>query len=172
MQPRFSRNIIAASLSMLHSQNINLTFTSVYDNRILGGQHPLSQVMGHLYNKPNIFTNFRRHNILFLSQLTSFNGTCLLRWTEPFIITHTSRRKHPLFIKELEKIVLLNPTFSRKMDPQFYTKVKSHTSCVVPDIWAAKKKEWVAIYNHSVDQVLVGRVIFKCKASSVIYVEH
>ena len=55
------------------------------------------------------------------------------------------------------------------MDSQFYTKTKSHTLCTVPDIWAAKKKEWVAVYN---DQVIIGRVIYKCKASSIVYVEH
>src|SRR5581483_4287918 len=35
-----------------------------------------------------------------------------------------------------------------------------------------KKKEWVAVYNHYVNQVIVGQVVYKCKASSIIYVEY
>ena len=54
----------------------------------------------------------------------------------------------------------------------FHTAPKSHKSVRYPDIWTTRKKDWVAVYNKHIKEVIIGRVVHKYVGSSTIIVEH
>ena len=170
-QPRFTKSLVAAVLSLMYTNNLSLKLDLTPFPKIKGGTKLIPALLPNYINS-RIHSNFRRHHILFLSQLTSHDGTRLLNWTDRNISTITHRRGVPVFFKELEKAVLIDPTYSRKLDVIYYTQKRLPLACISPDVWKRKQKEWVSIYDIHAEEVIIGRVVFKCQAACQVYIEH
>jgi len=171
-QQRFSSNLLAATLSLLHINNMSIKINDDFITPIKGGFRPIHKIMGENYHNPKIYKNFRRHNILFLSQLTSFDGNKLLQWTDPSIRTPTTRRKYPLFIQKLEQCVLAELLYHRTFPVELRSPPSTIPTCTIPDMWSNRKKEWITVFDTRTNQVIIGRITFKCRVSSIILVEH
>ena len=75
-------NIIASTLCILKENEISISPSINYENKIKGGVTPLIQVLGIKYHSGKFYNVLRERQILFLSQLLSTDGTHLLKYSD------------------------------------------------------------------------------------------
>src|SRR5947207_4387481 len=76
--------------------------------------------MGPAFFKPIHIKSMIKHKILFLSQLTSCDGTLLLKWQDlNYKPQFHNLRRIPLWYTHLENLVLQSPLTSRRLTALF-----------------------------------------------------
>src|ERR1700731_435616 len=126
---------------------------------------PLLEILSSTYLLEPTLKSLRSRSIMFLSQLTSAHGDCLLLWTDlndpDRPLTIRSRfSKQPFWHKKLEYTVLAHPLTSRQVKLQFSTGVNQNFIHYIrrPDLTRLGKKEWVSVWNDEIKQAIIGRI--------------
>jgi hypothetical protein len=119
---RFRSNLIAATLSIMHGRKFNFDPVNLDKNIISGGEYPLVDIMGPTFFKSMHIKSMIKHKILFLSQLTSCDGTLLLKWQDlNYKPQFHNLRRTPLWYNHLENLVLQSPLTSHRLTALFCT---------------------------------------------------
>ena len=115
----------------------------------------------------------KKHKILFLSQLTSCDGTLLLKWQDlNYKPQFHNLRRTPFWFNRLENIVLPSPSTSRRLSAVFCTLAQPIPPILLtsPEMSRRGKREWVAIWNNNINQAIIGRIIQKDPLNNAIVV--
>src|SRR5277367_3315848 len=179
LSKRFSKNLLARTLSLMNEHQFTFLPTNLNHNTILGCNFPLHEILKSVYFLPKTLTSLRSHSIMFLSQLTSAQGDHLLPWTALNDLsvsqaTLTKFGKQPFWHHQLESIVLAHPLTSRQVRLQFTTGIdKSFLTYIRnPDTSRLAKKDWVSVWNDEINQAVLGRICIKDTLQASIILEH
>ena len=111
--------------------------------------------------------------MLYLSQLTSCDGSILLRWTDLNYRAHLNKcTREPRWFKLIKNIMLNSPSTSLRLLQQYRTDPRPLSSLNRPLKPNAQKCPWVAIWNNVINAAVIGRVVIKDRPNNAIVVEH
>src|SRR5277367_851549 len=144
------------------------------ENLILGGSTPLYDVLEKLYFQPKVLKSLKSWGILFLSQITSSNGSHLLNVKDlsyrPLLSTSS---KLPYWFYLVESLVLLSPTTSRRLLSQWCTMSNIYyKDFIVSPSDNNRTQDWIAIYDDIQVNAILGYIIKKFPTQNEIIVEH
>jgi exonuclease III/ribonuclease HI len=165
---------IARALSILKQEN--MTFTIHNTNEILGGRIPLISLLAlDGCRRKNFVNSLRKRNLMFLTQLTSADGTYLLTWKDLNSRPGFTRCTIPPFwFKDLEHLLLVSPNVSRRLKMAYFTGPNPVLKSFInsPDLQRRRLKEWIAFWDESNEQLYLGHIVSKSACDNTIIVEH
>jgi exonuclease III/ribonuclease HI len=171
---RLKSSIIAQTLSLINSEPFNFTGSQIFDNKILGGSIPIIDILNTDYVQPCNINSLRRQGLMYLSQLTTTEGNCLLTWAElssrPGLV---SRRRQPKWFALLEQKVLVASN-TRRLKSNWCVGPSVHLNkyTIHPNIME-RTKDWVAVWNREANVAVIGHIVHKdIFTGSHITVEH
>jgi ribonuclease HI len=159
----------------MHERKFSFDPINLDKNIISGGEHPLLNILGPDFFRPSCINSLKKHKILYLSQLTSCDGTLLLKWQDlNYKPQFNNLRRTPFWFNRLENIVLQSPSTSRRLSAAFCTLAQPIPPILLtsPEMSRRGKREWVAIWNNDINQAVIGRIIQKDPLNNAIVVQH
>ena len=165
---------IARALSILKQEN--LTFTANDTNEILRGHTALTSLLTFTgCKRKNFINSLKKRNLIFLSQLTSADGTYLLSWKDLNSRPGFTRCNiAPFWFKALQLLVIASPSISRRLQASYFTgpnpALRSHINS--PELHRRRLQEWIATWDDFANQMYIGHIVSKSKCDDSIVVEH
>ena len=173
---KHSKFFLDSMLTFCFQNDITFDINPSLINRITGGSHDLSSIFGHdLFNVH--LKSLKNQNIMFLEQLTSLDGTILLDWKEirRRSLSHNPSMRIPLWFEQLQQIVLdTTSTSPRQLQNNYITPQATHMKnhVITPINLYTRSKDWIGIWNPSINQTILGRIVGKWTHNNTITVEH
>ncbi|CAJ0844758.1 2015_t:CDS:2 [Entrophospora sp. SA101] len=169
---KIKHNIIASTLSLI--EDSPFTFAPSDKSKIQGGISPLIDIFGQTYFQ--YIKLLKKHNFMFLDQLISHDNTHFLNRRDLAIRYENYRnsgKKDPKWFQKLKQIILEDATISCKLKSSFILSSTNYIPLKIkPPNMNNNSKEWVAIWNNKIQDIILGKIHKKDLFNNKILVEH
>ena len=169
-------NFILSMITLCNIHKFSFTIKNQDKYTIQGGRIILRDIMGHelwyQYKK-----SIKIYNILFLEQITSLRGDCILNWRDIMrknFISYSANKIPKWFILLEQKLLVSSQIFnSRKIKNELIFPCKNFKGHDFNYIELNnRRKDWVAIWNPFLQRSILGRIIKKYPDTNQIILEH
>ncbi len=167
--------MLASSIALLRTHDITIKQCAISKNAILGGSHPLIDILNFNLNA-KVVNSLAKKQLIFLSQIISADGLFLLRYSDLNVrpTIRKSSGKIPWWFHKLESEIIEFPSISRRIKSRWHIENTSKTLnyLPVPDINRTRMHDWVAVWDRYRQQTIIGHIVNKNISTNSVIVSH